>query len=572
MLHTLMAVAGRQPFILLFLTVAAGYGLGRLQVKGIGLGATASTLLIALAVSLLAAQVGVQFKVPEFASVLFFNLYMFAVGMKVGPQFISGLRANAARFIAIAVLIPLLSVGLMFGVRALFHLQPGFTAGIFAGSNTATPGLGAAQAAYAGGAAHVPAGTTAAAAQANLSTAFAFTYCLSMVLFIVLIKLSPALMRRDVKRAARELEASIHGAGTAPLPGAGAEFLGDTLPVAVRTYRVEQSRAIGHSLRELRAAYPLVSVERLLRAGQSLEARDEVVIQSGDTLALHGRIERLLDAAPRIGPEVDAPEIRELGAETVEVVVHRPESSGHTLLELARDAGHGLFLNAMFRGGEQIPFGPDTVVDKGDVLRVTGARWRIQLLEQRVGKVVRPSLATDIVTLALGLAAGGFIGAITIPLGRVHLTVSSAVGLLLVGTVLSTLRTRNPAFGGPFPEPARRLLEDLGLNVFIAVLGLNAGAGVLQAIAAGALTPILVGCLLVGFVPAIVAVVLGHRVLRLNDALLLGAVAGGRCNSGGMRAAQEATSSNVPAISYPVTFAISNVIFTLMSYMMAMVG
>jgi putative transport protein len=568
----LWSTLGNQPFILLFLIVAAGYGLGRLQVKGVGLGATASTLLIALAVSLLSARTGTVFEIPEFASTVFFNLFMFSVGMKVGPQFLSGLRRDAARFIVIALLIPLLSVALIFAVRAIFTLEPGMTAGIFAGSNTATPGLGAAQAAYSGGAARLPPGVSTTVALQNLSTAFAFSYCISMVLFIVAMKVAPALLGRDVKKAAREFEASIRGTGTAPLPGAADEFLGRPLPVAVRTYEVQDSPAVGHRLGELRRSHPLVSVERVLRGGQLLEAQDDLVIQRGDTVALHGRIPRLLAAGPRIGPEVDAPEARDLGEETAEVVVHRLPHEGRSLLALARDVGHGLFLNAMFRGGEEIPFGPETVVRNGDVLRVTGAPWRIRNLEKELGKVVRASLATDIVTLALGLSLGGLIGMITIPLGSIRLTVGSAVGLLLVGIVLSALRVRNPALGGPFPEPARRLLEDLGLNVFIAILGLNAGAGVMRAIGAGALGPIVVGCLLVGFVPAAVAWLVARRAMKMNEALLMGAVAGGRCNSGGMRAAQEATASTVPAISYPVTFAISNIIFTLMSYVMAMLG
>jgi putative transport protein len=344
------------------------------------------------------------------------------------------------------------------------------------------------------------------------------------------------------------------------------------VPVGVRAFEVREPPVVGHRVGELRKVHPLISIERILRGGRVLEARDDVVIQSGDTLALHGRLGRLLAAGPRIGPEVDAPQLEDLGATTVDVVVHGKEAVGHTILDVARGPGHGLFLNAMFRGGDQIPFGAETVLREGDVLRVTGSAWRIDLLEQHVGKVVRPSLATDVVTVAVALTLGGLIGLITIPLGSIRLTIGSAVGLLLVGIVLSTLRTRNPALGGPFPEPARQLLEDLGLNVFIAILGLNAGAGVLRAIGAGAVAPIVIGCLVIGFIPSIVAWFVGSAIMKMNDALLLGAIAGGRCNSAGMRAAQEATASNAPAISYPVTFAIANVIFTLMSYVMAVVG
>jgi putative transport protein len=274
-----------------------------------------------------------------------------------------------------------------------------------------------------------------------------------------------------------------------------------------------------------------------------------------------------------IGPEVDAPEVRDVGIETVDVIVQKPEVIGKTLVELAGSSGHGLFLNAMFRGGEQIPVGPETTVHRGDVLRVTGGRWRVKILEDEIGRVVRSSLSTDIVTLAVGLTVGALIGMITIPIGSIKLTIGSAVGLLLTGIALSTLRTHHPAFGGPYPEPARQLIEDLGLNVFIAILGINAGAGVLAALAAGAMTPILVGTVVVGLVPATVAWFLGLRgPFKMNLALLMGAVAGGRCTSPGLRAAQEATQSAVPAISYPVTFAISNVVLTALSYVMAVIG
>ena len=564
-MHVLAWLA-KQPFILLFLVVAAGYALGRVKIKGVGLGATASSLVVALVISLLAAARGATIAIPELASTIFFNLFMFSVGMKVGPQFLSGLKRDAGKFIFFGLFIPAGSIGLAFAMRELFHLAPGLLPGILAGSNTATPGLGAAQAAYAasGGAAKPD-------ALGNLSTAFAFSYCISLTAFTVLMKV-PDLIGRDSRRAARELEAQIRGTSTAPLPGTADEFLGGPLPVAVRSYQIEMPGAVGHHLGELRRTYPLVAVERVLRGGRMLDPSDDVVLQPHDTLALYGQVPRLLNAAQLLGPEVDVPELRDAGRETVDVVVQRPKAVGHTLADLAANTGHGLYLNAMFRGGAEVPRGPDVVVQRGDVLRVTGAPWRVKTLEVNLGRVIRPSVSTDLVTLALGLAAGSAIGAVTIPRGALKLSIGSAVGLLLVGIVLSILRTRQPGLGGPFPEPARQLLEDLGLNVFIVVLGLNAGAGVTKALAGGALAPIIIGCLVVGFVPALVAWPIGVWLFKMNDALLLGAVAGGRCSSPGLRVAQETTESTVPAISYPVTFAISNVVLTIASYVFALFG
>ena len=563
-----------QPFILLFLLVAGGYALGRLKVKGISLGATAATLVLSLAVSLWAARAyDIRFAIPEFASTVFFNLFMFSVGMKVGPQFVSGLRRDAKQFLVMGLLIPLLSLGLIFLIKAIYHPAPGIIAGVFAGANTATPGLGAAQAAFQGGAAKLPPGFSAADAIANLSTAFAFAYCISMVLFIVLTKL-PDLLGADTKAAAKAFEAAIRKGGQAELPGSAQEFFSTSVAmptVGLRTYQIDLPEVVGVPLKTLRQQFPLLAVERVVRSGEVIEPADQTVLESRDAVTLSGQIPVLLAAGSHIGPEIYDRVARDFRAQTIDVVIQK-RAAGRTLADLAKDAGHGLYLNAMFRAGEEIPAGPATALEKGDVLRVTGNQFRISNLEKEGVKVIRPSLATDIVTLALGLALGALIGTITLPLGAIKIAIGSAVGLLLVGITLSTIRTHYPQFGGPYPEPARQLIEDLGLNVFIAILGINSGAGVLKAIAQGAIGPVVVGCLVVGFVPAVVAWFVGSRRMKMNLALLMGAVAGGRCNSAGMRASQEATQSNVPAISYPVTFAISNIVLTFLSYVMAMLG
>lgn len=556
----------KQSFILLFLVVATGYAVGRWKVKGVGLGATASTLIVGLALSLWAAQgYGIKFQIPEFASSIFFNLFMFSVGMKVGPQFLSGLRRDAGKFVFLAFFIPLAAFALILAVRAVFTFEPGLATGIMAGSNTATPGLGAARTAI--GAATLPQGTSVEDATSNMSTAFALAYCISMTLFILSMKL-PDLLGRGTAEAAREFEASLRRA--APLPGSAEEFFGGPLPVTLRAYELERPGPVGHPLSEIRRAYPQVSIERILRGGEILVPNDDLVLQAHDAVTIYGQVPRVIAAGERIGREVTDAQSRDVARQTVDIVVDKKTAIGRALQDLASDAGHGLYLNAMFRGGEAYPATPDTRVRKGDVLRVTGGTWRTSILEREIGTVVRASLSTDVVTLAVGLLLGALLGLVSVRIGGARITLGTSVGLLLVGIALSTLRTYNPALGGPFPEAARQLVEDLGLNVFIAILGINSGAGVVRAISGGALLPIIVGTLVVGFVPAFVAFWIGRRLLHMNLALLMGAVAGGRCNSAGMRAASEASQSTIPAISYPVTFAIANVLLTLLCYGMAM--
>ncbi|MBF5043106.1 MULTISPECIES: aspartate:alanine exchanger family transporter [Myxococcaceae] len=553
-----------QPFVLLFLTVAAGYALGKVPLGASKLGATAATLVVGLTASVWASLRGVDFRVPEFASTLMFNLFMFSVGMKVGPQFLSGLRRAARAFITLGLAVPLLSVGLMLAVKALFHLAPGLMPGIFAGANTATPGIGAAKDVYlARYGADSP-------ALANLSTAFAFGYCVSLVLFVVMMKLLPRAFGRDAVSESAAYQRELEQAGTRPLPSTAEALTPSDPGVEVRVYQLQEEGLAGRALGELREHFPHVAVERVRRGGRVLEPSDSLWLERGDTVVLSGPPAAMLRAGQRVGPEVVDAALSAVGVQTVEVVASGARAIGRTVGELLRAGGHGFTVNAVFRAGAEIPFGPDTVVQRGDVFRLTGSALRVRELQRLVdGRVVRPSVSTDIVTLAVGLAVGALLGSLPIPLFGLSLKLGAAVGLLMTGIAISLLRTRNPTLGGPFPEPARQLLEDLGLNVFVAVTALNVGAGVVSAVGAGALTPILVGTVVVGLVPPVLGWVLGQSLFRLNAGLLTGAIAGARCSSASLSTAQELTQSSVPALSYPVTFALSNVLVTLACYLMA---
>ncbi len=555
-----------QSFMLLFLTVAGGYALARISIKGVSLGATAGTMVLGIALSVWASGAyGIHFKLADALGTLFLNLFMFALGMKVGPQVLAGLGRGAVKMVVLALLVPLLSTAIMVALRNYMDVPPGIVVGVFAGANTATPGLGAAKTAFESGAAtHVG---SVAEAETNMATAFVFSYCVSTVLFTVMLKLLPGWFGRDAVAEGKKFDEEIAGAGV-PLPGTAGSLLSRGLPVARRSYRLENPAAVGHSLRELRRAFPLLAIEAVVRGGKLIPCNDDTVLERGDVIAIFGRVPLLLDLPARVGPELDEPLLPPLELETDELVVKNAAVVGRKLGELAADVGHGVFLNAIFRAGESLPKSAEIALQSGDILRVSGSPERIAQLARHVGPIVRPSSSTDIFTLCLGLALGAFVGALSIPVGSIELSLGS-MALLLVGMVFSVLRTRNPALGGPFPEPARKLFEDIGLNVFVAVLGLNAGLGVLRAVELGAILPIVLSTLAVGLVPPVVGWAVGQYGFKMNAAELLGAVAGARSNAAGMRAAVEASQSNAPAVTYPVAFAISNLMFTTITYLLA---
>jgi putative transport protein len=145
-----------------------------------------------------------------------------------------------------------------------------------------------------------------------------------------------------------------------------------------------------------------------------------------------------------------------------------------------------------------------------------------------------------------------------------------AAAVLVTGILFGWVKTRHPALGGPISEGARRLMEELGLNVFTAVLAVNSGAAVYAVIASGPLWSLIASCLIVSSVPALAAWWIGRRTLGLNPALLMGAIAGARQNTASLHAAQTLTRSAVPGIGYPVPLAIATVALSIGSYFLAL--
>jgi putative transport protein len=208
-------------------------------------------------------------------------------------------------------------------------------------------------------------------------------------------------------------------------------------------------------------------------------------------------------------------------------------------------------------------------VQEGDVIRVTGTEPRLAQLGNKVGQVVRATHSSDVLTLAVGLLAGAALGAIPVPFFGVSITFGAAA-VLIVGILFGWLKTRHPAFGGPISEGGRRLMEDLGLNVFTSVLAINSGEAFFQVIAEGPVLSLVFACLIISSVPALVAWWIGRHVLHINEALLMGAVAGARQNTSSMQAAQELSQSPVPGIAYPVPLAITTVAMSIVAYFFAL--
>ncbi|HFD40936.1 MAG TPA: transporter [Anaerolineae bacterium] len=560
---------GDHPFLFIMISLALGYPLGRVRFVGITLGTVAGSLLVGLVLSNIAfLGFGLRYQMPGLMSTFALMLFMYAIGLRVGPQFFSGLARNGVGLIVMSV-IAALSGWLIAVVGAkLAGLAPGFIPGILGGSFTVTAALGVAQTALTSGAYTPPQGMSTETVLGNMSAGYAVSYLLSQIFTILLIKYLPRLFGRDPVAAGREAEEAYGaGRGAAPLPGTDEAFVLGYSPMDIRAYRLEYEPWIGRKPSEL-FEKEWVPILRIIRAGEVLDLEEDPPLERGDIITVRADVSEHIADGRQVGPEVADDRARQVEIEAAEVVVGNKSYAGRTIDELGREFGYGLYLHALFREGESMPVLPDVKVEVGDVLRLSGPAQVIDYVAQELGsRPVRATTATEVASMAIAIAVGYAIGLITINIGGIPFSLGAAAGVMLAGILVATLRARNPLFGGPVNEGARSLLQDFGLSVFVAVLGANVGPSIIDAFQGPTVIWIVVIGLAAALLPAVFAWLYGFYVLKMNTAVLIGAVAGARVHTVSLRAAQEETQSITPAIGFPVPYALSTVLILIGGYL-----
>ena len=548
------------PFMLLFITIGLAVWVGSFSVKGYGLGMVAAAIVVGVALATWASTYGVKLQLDNFAKSLMYYLFMYGVGLRVGPSFFNSLKKDGVTFTILAVVCSVLGLGLVVVFSRLFDLPGGAAGGILAGSQTMSAAIGTAEMAITQGAYQVPAGTTAEAVTAMIALGYGITYIWGTVGIILVCKYLPRWWGVDAKKSAKEYEEKF---GVPNLDDAG---LSGYRPAGLRAYRLENPQTAGKTIAGLRKDYPQYRILNVVRAGESLGASPDIALEKGDVVALGGRLEDLTANMGLLGPEVADPKALNIPLDQAEILVTEKSVEGKPLKEFRHEDFAGqLQVIRLERGGVPIPVGADTTLRRLDVLFVAGLKSAVEKVATVLGKVARPSTATDLLTLSVGMIAGLLIGSINVPVGGFSVGLGNAGGLLLSGIFVSSVVSRLRFFGST-PNAARNILEDLGLVTFVGIVGINAGASLLAQLT-GALA---IKIFLVGFIastiPPFITWAIGFHVFKINPAVLMGGVAGARSHSGPCREAAKEIGSSVPWVGFPVGYAVSGVLLTVFGY------
>jgi putative transport protein len=205
------------------------------------------------------------------------------------------------------------------------------------------------------------------------------------------------------------------------------------------------------------------------------------------------------------------------------------------------------------------------VIERGDMVKMTGSPADVDRAAAFGGFVERDLAKTDLAFLAGGICLGVLFGMLKFKVGDAALGLGTSGAILVVGLLAGWARSRYPVFGA-IPVPAQRLLMDIGLIVFIAVVGLHAGPHAVEAYqkSGGAyFASIFVAGMVVTMVPLAVGALVARKLFNMNPMMVVGALAGAQTCTPGLNALREVSGSNVGALAYTVPYAVSNIVLTI---------
>jgi len=527
--------AGTATSLILLMTVAAGgLALGNVKIRGVGLG-SAGVLFCGLAVG------GLGFKldpsVLEFLREFGLMLFVFTMGLQLGPGFFASLRKAGLKLNAFAVVTVVSGAVCTWLCGVLFNIQPGARLGLFSGATTNTPSLGAAQQAM------LSAGVSSDQ-MALPVLAYSTSYPIGIVGIIATLLLLRRLFKIDVAAETRAFEASQR---------VGIE------PLTRLNVRVENTNLDGLSIRNLPGRLEMkVMISRLQRSGaaEATTATEDTLIHMGDLLLLIGTADHLASFQRIVGSVSEVDLMKAPGAVHFRrVVVTNKSMLGKPLSELGLDSLYGVTITRIVRAGVEMMAVPGIRLQFGDFLHVVGDAEGIEQAAKALGNSLQALNHTQFIPIFIGLAMGVALGLVpmSIPGLSSPLRLGLAGGPLVVAILLSRLGKVGPLVWH-MPTNTNIAFRELGIALFLACVGLGAGPKFLATVmsrdgliwAASAIVVVMVPLLAIG--------IIGRKWMRLNFIDICGLLTGSMTDPPALAFANGLARSDSPSIAYATVY------------------
>jgi len=511
-----MAQLLHEGYFAVFLIVAVGILFGNLKFRGLSLDVSA-----VIFAALVFGHFGVT--VPADFQKIGLILFIYTVGLQAGPGFFESFRKYGRQLILLTVIVVGTGAILTVVLGRALGIDSKLAVGLFAGALTSTPGLAAA----------------IESAQSPLaSIGYGVAYPFGVIGVILFVRLLPRVLRVDLRKS----EADYHSETRADYP-----------EMTNQNFVVENANIAGKTIGEIGIGTMTgATISRVMHAGTAITPSKDSPLQMGDLLKAVGTAKALEKVRLLVGQATDREIPLAQGYEVSWVLVTRKEAVGRSLAELNLWALYGASVTRIRRSGIDITPSGTSVLRFGDKLMVAGRQESMEQVAKILGNDTKRLSETDFLPLALGIVLGVLLGKLAVPVGSFKLSLGMTGGVLVAGLILSRLGKTGPIIWS-MSGNANTLLRELGLLFFLASVGTEAGAHLMETLAGSGLKLFGVGAVLT-LVPMIVGAVVGHYFFRLNFLTFLGVTTGAMTSTPGLVAVTPLTESNAPAVGYATVY------------------
>ena len=534
-----------QAVIIVSLVAAVGLAVGQLRVRGVRLG-IAGVLFSGLLFGHF--DVTLNRELLEFLREFGLILFVYTIGVQVGPGFFSSLQRTGLRLNLLAALVVVAGVGLTVLISRLLHVDMAAAVGMYSGAVTNTPGLAAAQQALKD--------LGVAEDQVKLTgIGYAVAYPFGILGTILAMILTRVFFRVDVAAESKEeVREGAHG-------------------LTALNIKVENKNLDGLTIDRIPTLGSLgVRVSRVLHAGDVSVPQHDTVVRLGDTLLAVGAKDKLEELSLVVGgpSEVD---LRSLPSkvQSRRIVVTHKDALGRTVGELDLESRYGVTITRASRADIEFVASSDLTLQLGDTVLAVGEEPALRRAAGLLGNAPSTLNHPQLIPVFLGIAAGVLLGNVpwTIPLVSTPVKLGLAGGPLVMALILSRVGQIGP-LSWYMPISANFMLRELGIILFLSCVGLRAGDQFVAVITHGEGLRWMLYASIITFVPLMTVAVIARAKYKLNYMSLCGLLAGSMTDPPALSYANSLGPSSAVSIAYATVYPLVMLLRVVSAQLMAL--
>jgi len=510
------------PYFSLFLIIILGFLLGGIKIKGIGLDVSAI-----LFVAMVFGYYGLE--IPSDLKQIGLVLFIFTIGFQAGPSLFETFRSDGKKLVILASSIVLSGAVVSVICALIFGFSKELTGGLFTGAITSTPGL---------------------AALSELSDVkdgaigYGVTYPFGVIGVVLFIKLFPRIFRMDIKKAETNF----------------ADELDSKFPKVInRNYIVENSEIIGKTISDIKFRQVTgANISRILQNDTAFTPSAHTVLHSGSVIKAVGTEESLVKVQEFVGKPTEFGIALSQNYDVRFIFVTNKKVLNKTINELHLQREYNVIITRIRRSGVDFSATSNIRLHFGDKIKVAGTNEDIQKVVEVLGDEANKLHESNYLPVAIGIVLGVLLGKLNLHIGNFDLSLGLTGGVMVVAILLSRIRKIGPMVFS-LTTSANQMLRQIGLILFLAAVGTQAGSNIVSTLKTEGLSMFLSG-VLITIVPMIIGVIVAKTILKIDILHLLGGITGGMTSTPGLAAASSMTKTNAPGIAYATIYPIAMVL------------